>query len=237
MPPVRVETMAGFLFVNLDTDATALNETAPGIETELLAIAPDSPQRVLSWRRTQTLHANWKVAVENYNECYHCPNVHKAFTTGVVSAGNYRITPRGNIIHHTCAGQSSQQLAYTPESDAREYGSFFSWPVSAIQCYPGRVLNSYRWVPLAVDRTLLIREWWLDQAEPTPQQQEIIDLDWATTVAEDHSIINSVQRGVSSRGYRPGPLIVDPSGSAGVHAENGVAHIHHLLGEALGDLS
>ena len=35
---------------------------------------------MLTWRRNHLIGANWKVAVENYNECYHCPNVHKTFT-------------------------------------------------------------------------------------------------------------------------------------------------------------
>ena len=29
---------------------------------------------------------NWKVAIENYSECYHCPFNHKALSTGVIQA-------------------------------------------------------------------------------------------------------------------------------------------------------
>ncbi len=235
IPGVAVESLGGFLFVNLDPDAASLADTIPGIEAELLAIAPDAPDRVLSHRRTQLIGANWKVAVENYNECYHCPNVHKTFTAGVVTPGSYRITPRGATIHHTAEGPTPERSGYVRPSDANDYGSFFTWPASSIQCYPGQVLNTFRWVPLEVDRTLLIREWWLDRPEPTPPQQEVIDLDWTTTVAEDFDLMESVQRGMASRGYRPGPLIVDPSGVADVHAENAVPHLHGLLLDALGD--
>jgi phenylpropionate dioxygenase-like ring-hydroxylating dioxygenase large terminal subunit len=237
VPPVRVDTMAGFLFVNLDADALSLEETVPGIEAELLAIAPDAPDRVLTERRTHVVEANWKLAVENYNECYHCPNVHKAFTTGVVAPSSFRITPRGYAIHHTAEGRGERSAYTRPEgaSEADEYASFFTWPVSSIQCYPGRVLNTFRWVPAAVDRTLLIREWWFDTEVPTPEQLEIIDLDWETTVAEDFDLMSSVQRGVASRGFRPGPLIVDPSGVADVHSENTVPHLHQLLRVALAD--
>ncbi|MEM7321821.1 MAG: aromatic ring-hydroxylating dioxygenase subunit alpha [Actinomycetota bacterium] len=238
IPSVRLDTMAGFLFANLDPDALSLAETLPGIEAELLALAPDAAARTLTARRTHVIGANWKLAVENYNECYHCPNVHKAFTSGVVSPASYRVTPRGNIIHHTAVGQGDK-AAYSlgDGSDAAaDYGSFFSWPVSSIQCYPGRVLNTFRWVPLAVDRTLLIREWWFDGdqgTDPTPEQNEIIDLDWKTTVAEDFDLMEEVQRGVVSRGYQPGPLIVHPSGSADVNSENAVPHLHELLMAAL----
>ena len=47
--------------------------------------------------------------------------------------------------------------------------------------------------------------------------------------------MDSVQRGVASRGYQPGPLIVDPTGIADVHAENAVPHLQALLLDALGD--
>lgn len=235
VPAVRVDDMAGFLFVNLDPRAPTLEETVPGIEDELLAIAPDAAARTLTSRRTHLVKANWKVAVENYNECYHCPNVHKAFTGGVVTPGSYRITPRGYCIHHTAKGPDESKSAYARHADGNDYGSFFTWPTSSIQCYPGRVLNTFRWVPLTVDRTLLIREWWFDGPNPTEAQQEVIELDWTTTVAEDFDLMDSVQRGVSSRGYRPGPLIESPDGVATVHTEDSVPHLHRLLRAALGE--
>ena len=105
--------------------------------------------------------------------------------------------------------------------------------MSSIQCYPGRVLNTFRWVPLSVNRTLLLREWWFANAEPTAEQMEIIELDWDTTVSEDFELMDSVQRGVSSRGYRPGPIINDPSGVATVHSENSVSHLHGLWRRAM----
>ncbi len=231
VPRVRVEEHAGFLFVNLDPDAAKLEETIPGIEAELLAIAPDAAERVLTARLTHEFAANWKIAVENYNECFHCPNVHKAFTAGVVSAPTFRITPRGNTIHHTAEAVANTD--YERFRDGDDYGSFYTWPASSIQCYPGQVLNTFRWVPLAVDRTLLIRDWWFDRDEPTAAQQTVIDLDWTTTVAEDFDLMESCQRGMHSRGYRPGPLIVDPSGTASTQYENAVPHLHRLWREAM----
>ena len=45
--------------------------------------------------------------------------------------------------------------------------------------------------------------------------------------------MDSVQRGMNSRGYRPGPLIEDPSGVATVHSEDSVPHLHDLVRAAL----
>jgi phenylpropionate dioxygenase-like ring-hydroxylating dioxygenase large terminal subunit len=232
VPSVRLDTLGGFLWVNLDDDAASLSDTVPDIEDELLAVAPSAAGRTLTHRRTHLVSANWKLAVENYNECYHCPNVHKSFTKGVVSPGSYRIAGRGQTIRHSAEAPAS--TGYALAEGGQPYESFFVFPVSSIQCYPGEVLNTFRWVPLAVDRTLLIREWWFDGDTPTAEQDEIIDLDWRTTVSEDLSILDSVQRGLRSRGYVPGPLIERPDGVATVHSEDAVPHLHDLVRAALG---
>lgn len=233
VPPVRVEAIGGFLFVNLDPAAPSLDDYVPGVAAELAALEPDAQHRVLSWTNTAVVEANWKLAIENYNECYHCPNVHTTFTTGVVARDSYRISSSGNCVRHTA--RATARTAYRRHTDDDVYGSFFVWPVSSIQCYPGRVLNTYRWVPLAVDRTLLIRQWWFEQAAITPEQQEIIDLDWDSTVAEDLQLLASVQRGMRSRGYRPGPLVLDPTGVADTNSEDPVLHLQHLVSTASPD--
>jgi hypothetical protein len=86
---------------------------------------------------------------------------------------------------------------------------------------------------LAVDRTLLIRQWWFDAPTPSPDEQEVIDLDGDTTVAEDLLLLASVQRGMRSRGYRPGPLVLDPSGVADTATENPVLHLQQLFRAAV----
>jgi len=210
-----------------------LAQVVPGVESELLANAPAAPERVLSWRNTQVMAANWKVVVENYNECYHCPNVHRSFTTGVVDPASYRISCEGEVIRHFARGAPAERSGYTRLDDGADYVAYFVWPASAIQVYPGQVVNTFRWVPLGVDRTLLVREFWLDTAEPSELQREVIDLDWQTTATEDFGLVESVQRGLRSRGYSPGPLICEPSGVGTVHSEDSVAHLGSLAQAAL----
>ena len=50
--------------------------------------------------------------------------------------------------------------------------------------------------------------------------------------AEDIELVEAVQRGVASRGYRPGRLMVDPGASAG-WGEQFVHHFNTLVLEAL----
>ena len=235
VPPVRLETQGGFVFVNLDPEAAPLAEVATGVEDELVVLAPDVADRVLAASSSHEVRANWKVVVENYNECYHCPNVHKWFTAGVIAPGSYRISMHGDVIRHTAEGPGPRGEPGSSTDRASGYGSFYTWPVSSIQCYPGQVINTFRWVPRAVDRTLLIREWWFPSTELTEEQSRLIREEWDNTAWEDFVIVEAVQRGVSSRGYRPGPLIMDPSGVCDVHSENSVRHLQGLLLDALGD--
>lgn len=141
---------------------------------------------------TPVLH-NWKVAVENYNECYHCPGVHQTFSSDVVDPNNYKIAP------------------------------------GSIQIYPSGVVNTYHWFPLDVENTVMHRSWFFDEPEATTEQWEIIELDRTPTFAEDLSIIDSVQRGLKSRGYRPSPLVLDPSGVATTLSENTAFELKKLV--------
>ena len=57
------------------------------------------------------------------------------------------------------------------------------------------------------------------------------DQDRRTTVEEDIRLVESVQRGMRSRGYRPGPII-DPEG--GLNSEHSIAALNGWLKDALG---
>ena len=48
---------------------------------------------------------------------------------------------------------------------------------------------------------------------------------------EDITLVESVQRGLQSRGYVPGPLVVDPCG--GVNSEHSVMHLQRWMREAV----
>ena len=53
-----------------------------------------------------------------------------------------------------------------------------------------------------------------------------------TTVAEDIRLVESVQRGLKSRGYKTGPLVLNPE--FGVNSEHSIKAIHDWVREALG---
>ena len=54
--------------------------------------------------------------------------------------------------------------------------------------------------------------------------------DRETTVEEDIHLVESVQRGLKSRGYRPGPLVMDPA--CGVNSEHSIAVLQSWMRDA-----
>ena len=76
--PVHTEVWEGFVFVNLSRE-----EPRPLLEH--LADQQDEPLRLARFGladlrighiTTNEVRANWKIVLENYNECLHCPTIH-----------------------------------------------------------------------------------------------------------------------------------------------------------------
>ena len=73
--PVQLDTWGGFIFVNLaEQPATPLREQLDGPCAGWSAIRSQDLRR--GAQLVYDVRANWKILMENYNECYHCGPVH-----------------------------------------------------------------------------------------------------------------------------------------------------------------
>ena len=91
----------------------------------------------------------------------------------------------------------------------------------SFQVYPGNMLNTYHWRPIYAGHVVVWRGWYsIDGAESDIVRQLAVQ-DRQTTVAEDIGLVESVGRGLNSRGYHPGPLVIDPK--SGVNPEHSIA--------------
>jgi Rieske 2Fe-2S family protein len=73
--PVQLEEWGGFIFLNLgERPARSLSEQV-GTVAERLSRYPLHDLR-RGAQRIYDVRANWKIIMENYNECYHCGPVH-----------------------------------------------------------------------------------------------------------------------------------------------------------------
>ena len=72
---IRCETFAGFIWVNMDPECAGLKKSLGPIWDDW------SKYDLHTWKRymalTTTLPCNWKVVMDNFNESYHVPTVHR----------------------------------------------------------------------------------------------------------------------------------------------------------------
>ena len=234
---VKTEVFLGFIFVNLNLDAPPMDTVFPEVRKELAAFVPN-------WERLYPLEfieipeaCNWKISVENYSECYHCSLNHPTFSSGVIKPESYDIQPQGFCLRHTTECQDLDRMNYAirlgENPHTGQYSSWFLWPHFSFQVYPGHVLNTYVWKPVSHDKTIVWRGWYSVDGLDDESVRKLALQDRETTVEEDIRLVESVQRGLRSRGYKPGPLVIDPAG--GVNSEHSVACLHEWLREALGE--
>jgi phenylpropionate dioxygenase-like ring-hydroxylating dioxygenase large terminal subunit len=113
---VRTEVFLGFVFVNLDPDATPMDDWFPGARAELEQFMPHwADLKPLEWVEIPE-NCNWKVSVENYSECYHCTLNHPTFATGVIKPETYDIQPQGLLPAPHDGMPSLDQLTYDIDS-------------------------------------------------------------------------------------------------------------------------
>lgn len=243
---VRTEDFHGFLFVNLDNDAAPMDDWYPGVRAEIADYVPPHIVKLappLEWVEVPE-NCNWKVSVENYSECYHCPpSNHPTFAEGgVIKPETYDIQPDaggGYVLRHVTECQSMDKMTYPVDLSvpphAGDYQSWFLWPMFSFQCYPGNVLNTYHWRAGGPDHCTVWRGWYTPEGAESDVIRGLAVQDRETTVEEDIRLVESVQRGgLHSKGYRPpGPLVLDPPSCGGVMSEHSIATLQRWMREAV----
>lgn len=80
--PCRVRVWHGLIFLGLagdgDPDMFEFSELEEGLDPFVLTIRMDRTK--IAAKRSYPTHANWKLVVENFRECYHCAPAHPEFT-------------------------------------------------------------------------------------------------------------------------------------------------------------
>ena len=229
---VRVESFAEFIFVNLEPDAVPLAEQAPDLLADIESFAPDLDQLTHAHRITYRMEANWKIVVDNFLECYHCPVAHPAFVD-LVDMASYRVRTFGIWSSHHAGVFIQDNPAYDVKgATVQDHAVWWLWPNICFLRFPGSgnmmVLHI---LPDGAGGTFETYDFYFEAPEPTAQQWDAIKYVDEVLQPEDIGIVESVQRGLRTRGYRPGRLIVDPERSE--NSEHGLHHFHSLILDAL----
>ena len=216
----KVETWGPFVFANADAGAPPLAEALGPIPDSLRTLGIDVDALVFHHRTEWELEANWKIACENFLECYHCPVAHPSFSQVIdVSPDAYRLEARGLT--------SSQFGPLRAEPNGRiPRGQFhFLWPNTGINVFAGEPnISIGPMLPLAPERTRRYLDYFFAADVGDEWIRELLELDDAVG-AEDTALVEGVQRGVRTNVFERGVLLAE--------SEQLVAHFQRLTAAAL----
>ncbi len=230
--PVQVDTWGPFVFVNPDLQAGPLGDVLGGLPELVAASGLDLGALRFRERREWTLEANWKVGIENYLECYHCPVAHPGFSALLdvgedayaISASGWFSSQRASVRPSALDG-NGKDVAFDPHGEIAEAQYHFIWPNVTINISPGRPnLSIDVWIPDGIERTLGFSDQFFGPDVPEELQLEMIAFD-RQVGAEDDALVESVQRGLASGMVEQGRLLLG--------SEKLIHHFQGLVFQAL----
>lgn len=77
---IRAEVLDGMIFVNFAEQPAGFEAIRDGLSEALRPYQLDNAK--VAHRQSYPIRANWKLAVENYCECYHCAPAHPEYSKG-----------------------------------------------------------------------------------------------------------------------------------------------------------
>ncbi len=202
-------TWHGWVFVNATATAAPFEEHIGALDE---IVGPYQPERLRRRaRHTYEIAANWKLVAENYHECYHCPLIHPELcvVSPPTSGDNYDLPGAWvggcmDLADGAVTMSISGASAGIPIEGARpgkvEYLGLF--PNLLISAHPDYVMT-HRMVPLAPDRTWIECSWYF--VDDTVDPGYAVEF-WDITNRQDWGACESVQKGLASPHFKPGPF-------------------------------
>jgi glycine betaine catabolism A len=233
--PVALEERYGCLFVNLAGDAASFDADITRQLLERMGSAElighwELDRLRTGWSRTYDVAANWKLIVENFSECYHCPTVHPELTTvipefkrgqGTLTVPGYGATYGDEIGGFTFDGRPGlPALPALASDEARRYYGLVLTPNWFVNLVEDHVIL-HRLEPLAPDRTRVVCDW-VFAPETLAAGHDIepsVEL-FHRTNDQDFAICSQCQLGMTSRSFVGGGVLVPVEEQLGAfHAE------------------
>jgi Rieske 2Fe-2S family protein len=206
----------GHIFINLDP-------AGPPLASQL----GDLPRKFRPWRMGELrlghriiydVGANWKLIIQNYSECLHCPNLHPALNrlSHYLSGENEplqatymggRMDLRPGIETLSIDGLCRRELLPgLSEEDRRRVYYYAIFPNMLLSLHPDYMMVHTLW-PVAPDRTINVCEWHFrpeELARDGFDPGDAVEF-WDMTNRQDWQVCELSQAGIGSRAYTPGP--------------------------------
>lgn len=213
---VACETWDGHVFINLADSPAPLTAQLGELPARFRPWAMQDLR--LAHRLVYDVAANWKLVVQNYNECLHCPVIHPLLNRmhhylGAENAPSAETYCGGAMGFkdgvETLSTDGKRRRAFLPGLSGRdrEVVNYFAiYPNFLLTLHPDYMMTITIW-PQDCGRTQLIAEWHFHPDEMA--KKDFVSADaiefWDRTNREDWAISEQSYLGISSRGYQPGP--------------------------------
>ena len=210
---VAIETWGGFVFAHLTPEtATPLPEATQRAGTTLRNYG--LADLVTGATMTYQVEANYKVLLENYNECYHCGPVHPELCRLVPSfaGGGGGLDWEDGVPHRegawtfTMSGTTTRApLSGLNEEERTRHKGELVFPNLMLSASADHVA-AFLLMPRAENRTDVVCSLLFDAGEARTAGFDPADAAelWDLVNKQDWAVCESVQRGMSSRSYRHG---------------------------------
>ena len=211
--PVAADTWGGFLFLQLTPESAPPLLSALGPAADRVTRYP-LESLVVGDSRTYHVRANYKVILENYNECYHCAGVHPELVRLVPAFGRGGtdldwedgIPHREGAWTFTASGTTTRAaFAGLDEHERVRHKGELLYPNLMLSLSADHVAAFTLW-PTAPDRTRIVCEVLVapeERAKDTFDVSDAMDF-WDNVNRQDWAVCESVQRGMTSRAYTQG---------------------------------
>ncbi len=220
--PVALEVWDGFVWIDV-------SGSAPPLREQFARWGSDDPgqwarygvgELVVGARREYDVAANWKIIVENYNECLHCPTVHPSLVPVVplYRFGEVEEAPgeggSGNrlaegLTSFSTSGRSA--LPTLPGLTAEDANTFYGVTLlpNLIVNYHSDNVSTFQLFPLAADRTRIVCDY-LFRPETVAaggfDPSEVVEFRHRLAL-EDWTVCEGAQQGAGSAAFASGGVL------------------------------
>src|SRR5262245_25874934 len=224
--PVRTARWGGFVWLSLAADPPPLRAELGGLWTYFERY--DLPSLRRAHRIEYDVAANWKLLVENFGECYHCPVIHPELNRGTpyLGGGAPRLEGerawRGGAWMDLADGYATLTIGgaarrppfagLAAEDHRRVYYNTI-YPNLFLSLLPDYALTHTLW-PAGPDRTRIVCEWLF-----APETMATAGFDpgdaiefWDLTNRQDWHVCELAQRGNRSRAHVQGVHVGQEAG-------------------------
>jgi choline monooxygenase len=224
--PVQVDTWGPLVFVNPDLDSEPLAEFLGDVPGRIADAGIDLDDLRFLQRSEWEVEGNWKISVENFLECYHCPVAHPGFSAAMdVSPEAYLLEVEGGRMTQHGPPRPEPRGGYDLSGEVERGQFHLLFPGTVVNVMPGRPNFSIGpTYPLSTDRTHRFLDYFFAPDADPEWIGEALAFD-AQVGKEDSALVARVQAGVKAGLIEDGRLLPE--------SERLIAQFQSLVVDAL----